>query len=96
MQQPHDFVFGINIPVNIPTTQEIELISGSLEDHLNVLIQKGHMTMEEAVAYVKFSSQLAAFVPFMLDGFLQSYRSNIQQLNEKNAAIKKESKIIKP
>jgi DNA-binding NtrC family response regulator len=89
MQKQHDFIFGINIPVNIPDSQEIELIEGSLEEHINALIQTGHMTIEEAVAYVKFSAQLAAFVPFMLDGFLQSYRSNIQQLNQQ-----KESKII--
>jgi hypothetical protein len=81
MEKTHDFVFGINIPVNIPTSQEIELISDNLEEHLNTLIKNNYMTIEEAVAYVKFSTQLAAFVPFMMDGFLQSYRSNIQHLN---------------
>jgi hypothetical protein len=87
MEKTHDFVFGINIPVNIPTSQEIELISDNLEEHLNTLIKNNYMTIEEAVAYVKFSTQLAAFVPFMMDGFLQSYRSNIQHLNSQKEAV---------
>lgn len=91
MEQAHDFVFGINIPVNIPSEEEIQLITGSLEDHINALIESGYMSPEEAVAYVKFSTQLAAFVPFMLDGFLQSYRANVQQLNEA-----KQPKLIVP
>jgi hypothetical protein len=77
-----DFVFGINVPVNIPTEQEVEYISSSLEDSISTLVHSGYITMEEAVAYVKFSTQLASFVPFMLDGFLSSYRSNKQRIEE--------------
>lgn len=75
-----DFVFGINIPVNIPTQQEIDYISSSLEDSINTLIESGYINTEEAVAYVKFSTQLASFVPFMLDGFISSYRKNKESL----------------
>lgn len=76
-----DFVFGINIPVNIPREEEINAISDSLEDSIMSLVGSGYMTLEEAVAYVKFSTQLASFVPFMLDGFLKSYRANMEKLN---------------
>lgn len=78
-QPQHDFVFGINIPVNVPTEQEVEALRGSLENHLTQLIESGYMTVEEAIAYVKFSTHLASFVPFMMDGFLASYRSNMEK-----------------
>lgn len=79
-QQGHDFVFGVNIPINRPTPEEVQALADSLEDHLQQLIDSGFMTIEETVAYVKFSAQMSSFVPFMLDGFLKSYRQNIAKL----------------
>lgn len=81
-QRTHDFVFGINVPINRPTEEEIAALGGSLEDHLQRLIDSEFMTLEETVAYVKFSAQMSSFVPFMLDGFLRSYRENIRALEE--------------
>lgn len=79
-QQPqHDFVFGINIPVNVPSEQEVATLAGSLETYLTSLVESGYLTVEEAIAYVKFSTQLASFVPFMMDGFLKSYRENMRR-----------------
>lgn len=78
--QQHDFVFGINVPINRPSQDELDALSGSLEDHLQRLIDNEFMTLEEAVAYVKFSAQMSSFVPFMLDGFLKSYRENIRRI----------------
>lgn len=82
MEKQHDFVFGINIPINIPTETEIEAVSNNLEQNFAKLIESGYMTLEETVAYVKFATNLAAFVPFTLDGFLESYRSNVARLQE--------------
>lgn len=80
MENKHDFVFGINIPISRPTEQEMDAVSGNLETSFNELIKSGYMTTSEAVAYVKFATNLAAFVPFTLDGFLESYRANIKRL----------------
>jgi hypothetical protein len=90
MEQPKEFVFGLNIPVNVPTAEEINLISGSLEASLKKLIDIGYMNREEAVAYVKFTLHLAAFTPFVLDAFLESYRKNTLKI------IPEKSRIIKP
>lgn len=78
-----DFVFGINIPVNVPTEEEISTISDSIEDYFKTLISSGHMNTEEAIAYIKFVSHLSSYVPFMIDGFLKSYREN----KERKAAM---------
>jgi hypothetical protein len=80
MEKEHDFVFGINIPINIPTEIEIESVKNNLERNFITLIEQGHMTLEETVAYVKFATNLAAFVPFTLDGFLDTYRANIERI----------------
>lgn len=72
-----DFMFSLNIPVNTPTQEEIDLITPHLELYLSTLVEQGHMSNEEAVAFVKFSSELGSYVPFMMDAFLQSYRRNI-------------------
>lgn len=80
----YDFVFGVNIPINKPTQEEIDALSESLEEHLTHLIESEFMTMEEAVAYVKFSTQMSSFVPFMIDGFLKSYRENMRKLEEQS------------
>jgi hypothetical protein len=84
MQKQHDFVFGLNIPINVPTQEEIESVRNNLEDNFARLIETEYMTIEETVAYVKFATNLAAFVPFTLDGFLESYRSNMLKLREQN------------
>lgn len=81
-EQQHDFVFGINIPVNVPTEQEVATLSGSLETYILSLVENGYLSIEEAIAYVKFSTQLASFVPFMMDGFLKSYRENMRRREE--------------
>jgi hypothetical protein len=81
MEKEHDFVFGINIPINIPTEKEIESVKNNIEKNFQYLIDQNYMTIEETVAYVKFATNLAAFVPFTLDGFLETYRANIAKLN---------------
>lgn len=81
-EKQHDFIFGINVPINRPTEEELKALSNSLEEHLQRLIEQNFMTLEEAVAYVKFSTQMSSFVPFMLDGFLKSYRENIKELEK--------------
>lgn len=82
MNTQPDFVFGINVPVNIPSEEEVETLSESLEESLRSLIEADYLSTEEAVAYVKFSTQLASFVPFMMDGFLNSYRSNVERIRD--------------
>lgn len=77
MEKEYDFVFGINIPINKPTPEEIESVKNNLEKSFYHLIEAKYMTLEETVAYVKFATNLAAFVPFTLDGFLDTYRANV-------------------
>jgi hypothetical protein len=78
-EKAYDFLFGINIPINRPTDEEVYAIRDGLESYLKHLIGSGYMTTEEAVAYVKFSSQLSSFVPFLVDEFLKSYRNSKKQ-----------------
>jgi hypothetical protein len=75
-EKQYDFLFGLNVPVNRPTDEEIYALRDGLEDYLKQLIGSGYMTTEEAVAYIKFSAQLSSFVPFLIDGFLSSYRNS--------------------
>jgi ribose 5-phosphate isomerase RpiB len=89
MEKSHDFVFGINIPINIPTESEIDSVKNNLEKSFSQLIDNGYMTLEETVAYVKFATNLAAFVPFTLDGFLETYRANVENLNQRQDELKK-------
>jgi hypothetical protein len=82
MDKEHNFVFAIKIPINIPTEQEINAVKDSLEESFQVLIQNGYMTLEETVAYIKFITELTTLSPFTLDGFLKTYRANIERLKE--------------
>lgn len=89
-----DFMMGLNVPINIPSQEEIELYTeGSrLEPFIGALIQAGHCTKEEAAAYVKFISEFALFTPFVLDSFLATYRSAL----ERASTPEKSSKILTP
>jgi hypothetical protein len=82
MEKEHDFVFGIKIPISIPTEQEINSIKDTLEESFRVLIENNYMTLEETVAYIKFVTELTTLSPFALDGFLKTYRANIERLKE--------------
>lgn len=76
MQNEPDFIFNLNIPVNEPSNEEVDMISPHLESYLQALVDSGYLTSIEAVAFVKFTSELGSFVPFMMDSFLQSYRNS--------------------
>jgi len=95
-QTEPDFMFSLNVPINLPTEEEVAVIRPHLEEYLNQLISSGHLTEEEAVAFVKFSSELGSYVPFMMDPFLQSYRKQtsekVQEVRENAEASK--TKII--
>lgn len=82
-----DFVFGINIPVFVPTDEEVEILSESLEDHLVSLIDSDYMTRQEALAYVKFVTQVSNITPFTLDAFLATYRRNMEEREEQASQI---------
>lgn len=89
-----DFMMGLNVPINIPSPEEIELYTeGSrLEPFIGALISAGHLTKEEAAAYVKFISEFALFTPFVLDSFLATYRTAL----EKAKSQEKSSRILTP
>lgn len=71
-----DFMFQLTVPINVPNEEERALIAPNMEDFIVKLVEAGHLSEEEAVAFVKFSSELGAYLPFMMDAFVQSYRSN--------------------
>jgi hypothetical protein len=87
MRQP-EFSVSLNIPVFVPTEEEVASVENSLEPFLAKLIESGHLTAEEVVAYMKFSMDLASFAPFFMDEFLKIFRAN------KNRPA--ESRIIVP
>jgi hypothetical protein len=102
MRKNPDFVFVLQVPVNVPTEEEVAIISPHLETYIKELVSMNHLSREEAVAYVKFSSELGSFTPFMMDAFLQSYRKNtaeqenstIRELRENAKLVQKGSRII--
>lgn len=91
-RQP-DFMMGLNLPINIPTEEEIEMLTNpeTIEPFLQALIEAGHMSAEEVAAYIKFVSEFATFTPFVMDSFLQSYRNAMAQKKEEEGG-----RIIKP
>ena len=76
MTREPDFVFNLQVPVNVPTQEEQDMIVPHMDPFLAKLIEKGHLSAEEAAAYVKFASELGSYLPFMLDAFVGSYRNN--------------------
>ncbi len=74
-----DFLFNMTVPINVATKEEQDMLVPHLDPFLKVLVDQGHLSEVEAASYVKFASELSAFVPFMLDGFLQSYRNEISR-----------------
>jgi len=100
-QKEPDFVFVLQVPVNVPSEEEVAIIGPHLENYIQELVKSNHLTREEAVAFVKFSSELGSFTPFMMDAFLQSYRknvadadSNVQEVRKNAEAVQQQSKII--
>lgn len=84
---------GLNLPINIPTQEEVEMLTSpeTMEPFLLALVRAGHMNREEVAAYIKFISEFATFTPFVMDSFLQSYRGAMSQKRAEEG-----SKIIKP
>lgn len=94
-QKEPDFVFVMQIPVNIPTQEEVAIISPHLENYIQQLVTANHLTHEEAVAFVKFSSELGSFTPFMMDAFLQSYRKNTSEVDPNVQEVRKNAEIAR-
>jgi len=95
-QKEPDFVFVMQIPVNVPTEEEVAIISPHLETYIQQLVNSNHLTKEEAVAFVKFSSELGSFTPFMMDAFLQSYRKNTEEQVDPNVqAVRRNAEIAR-
>jgi hypothetical protein len=93
MRQP-DFVLSLNIPVTVPTAEEAAPVDERLEPHQRKLVDEGYLTLEEMVAYMRFSVDLASFAPFFMDEFLKVYRANVSR--EEEARVVPESRIITP
>jgi len=95
VQQEPDFVFVMQIPVNVPTDEEVSLISPHLETYIQQLVDSQYLNREEAVAFVKFSSELGSFTPFMMDAFLQSYRKNTSEVDPNVQEVRKNAEIAR-
>lgn len=94
-QREPDFVFNLQIPVNVPTQEEVDLISPHLESYIQQLVESEHLSQEEAVAFVKFASELGSFTPFMMDSFLQSYRRNKTETDPRVEEVRKNAEIAR-
>lgn len=68
------FVITIALPQSIPSEQEVELYTGSVEPFLQKLLDDGYLTKQELAAYIIFVSQFAQLSGFLLDEFLNQYR----------------------
>lgn len=66
--------FSLQIPINIPSEEEIVSISSGMEKYLQALVDSGHANAEEITAYLQFTSYLSGITPFLMDAFLETYR----------------------
>ena len=77
-----DFVMGINVPVQIPTQEDMDYFKGKYDPFLEKLVEVEYLSEEEAAAYTLFVSEFAMFVPFIIDSFLDSYRRSKAKATE--------------
>lgn len=81
------YVVNVPVPISVPTPDEVAAATPSFEPFLAKLVESKHMSEEEVTAFLSFASYLSGSAPFLLDTFLESYRTLKAELTKNNSKL---------
>lgn len=80
MSEQQGLGFNLQLPLDFPSPEEVEALRDApKEEFLQKLLDVGYITLEELAAYYRFTYHVSGVTPYLLDGFLASYREAKEQ-----------------